>query len=67
MLPGVLVPPGDPGALADAIADWLGSPERRDVLRRAAAGRRATLPTWESTAETVAAVLREVAERPARV
>ena len=65
--PGVLVPSGDPGALADAIADWLGSAQLRDRWRRAAAGRRATLPTWESTADTVAAVLREVAERPARV
>jgi glycosyltransferase involved in cell wall biosynthesis len=66
-VPGVLVPPGDPGALADAIADWLGSRQHRDALRRAAAGRRETLPTWESTAEAVAGVLREVAERPVRV
>jgi glycosyltransferase involved in cell wall biosynthesis len=54
---GVLVPPDDPSALAAELREWLTSGERRAALRRAAAGRRATLPTWADTARAVAAAL----------
>lgn len=55
--PGQLVPPGDPAALAAALADWLGDQRRRQQLRAAAWQRRATLPGWEQTTAQVAAAL----------
>lgn len=56
-LPGMLVPPGDPAALATAIRRWLTDPGTRRRLRRAAHARRETLPGWQVTARTVADVL----------
>ena len=41
--PGLLVAPGDPGALAGAVRAWLGDAELRERLRRAARERRAAL------------------------
>jgi hypothetical protein len=55
--PGVLVPPGDPDALASALRSWLTSPSLRTSLRRRAANRRSTLTGWDRTATTVARVL----------
>ncbi|PSC02663.1 glycosyl transferase family 1 [Alsobacter soli] len=57
---GLKVPPGDPAALAQAIAALLDDPARRSALADAswAAGQR--LPRWELTAATVAAVLKGV-------
>jgi glycosyltransferase involved in cell wall biosynthesis len=55
--PGVLVRPGDPDALAVALRGWLEDPRRRDRLRRAAARRRLTLPTWSHTTAEVATAL----------
>jgi glycosyltransferase involved in cell wall biosynthesis len=55
--PGMLVPPGDPAALADALTAWLGDAELRARLRRAAGERRASLPRWSTTAAVVAGVL----------
>jgi glycosyltransferase involved in cell wall biosynthesis len=55
--PGLLVPPGDPAALAAALRRWLDEPELRTRLRTAATARAATLPRWTSTAEAVAAAL----------
>jgi glycosyltransferase involved in cell wall biosynthesis len=59
-LPGMLVEPGDPVALADALRRWLGEPELRRQLRRGARGRRATLSGWAVTSELVAGVVDRV-------
>jgi glycosyltransferase involved in cell wall biosynthesis len=55
--PGVLVPPGDPPALGAALRSWLGDPELRARLRRAARERRESLPGWSTTTSAIAAVL----------
>jgi glycosyltransferase involved in cell wall biosynthesis len=59
--PGLLVPPGDPAALAAALRAWLGDPGLRARLRRAARQRRAALQGWPATAAGVAGVLAGVA------
>lgn len=56
-LPGLLVEPGDPSALADALRRWLGDGDLRRRLRRSARDRRTTLTGWEETVERVADVL----------
>ncbi|MFI5892340.1 glycosyltransferase family 4 protein [Actinoplanes sp. NPDC051513] len=56
-LPGILVPPDDPRALADALRAWLTDPGLRERLRAAAAQRRQTLPTWDDTARRLSEVL----------
>jgi len=55
--PGLLVPPGDPAALAAAIGDWLGDERQRHRLRASARQRRSTLRGWEQTAQEVADAL----------
>ncbi|MEU7958806.1 glycosyltransferase family 4 protein [Micromonospora humida] len=55
--PGVLVPPGDPVALAGALRRWLHSADLRDRLRHAARGRRADLPGWPATVTIISQVL----------
>jgi glycosyltransferase involved in cell wall biosynthesis len=55
--PGLLVPPDDPVALADALRDWFADPERRSVLRSAARERRGMLPSWEWTTRRMETVL----------
>ena len=56
-VPGLLVPPGDPAALRDALARWLGSQELRQQLRKLARQRRATLADWAATTAVFAALL----------
>ena len=56
-VPGLLVPPADPAALAAALRRWCTEPALRAELRRAAVARRAALVRWEVTAAAVAAVL----------
>ncbi len=56
--PGQLVPPGDPDALAAALADWLGDEQHRHRLRAAARQRRSTLPGWDQTTQEIANALR---------
>jgi glycosyltransferase involved in cell wall biosynthesis len=46
---GMLVPPGDPVALADALRAWLVDPDRRRTLRQAVAERRMSLTGWGET------------------
>jgi len=51
---GVLVPPGDPVALAAALRRWLTDGSHRVALRDAARERRATLTGWDRTTALVA-------------
>ncbi|MES4902031.1 MULTISPECIES: glycosyltransferase family 4 protein [unclassified Streptomyces] len=65
-LPGVLVPPGDPAALVEALRGWLVEPGVRGRLRAAARGRRAALDGWETTARRMAGVLEQLRCEPGR-
>lgn len=56
-LPGILVPPEDPAALAGALRRWLGDPDLRQRLRRAAGERRASLTDWAGAADRLSGVL----------
>ena len=58
--PGLLVPPEDPGALADALRSWLDQPDLRARLGAAARDRRQSLGGWSATASAIAGVLAEV-------
>lgn len=60
-VPGLLVPPDDPAALAAALRGWLTDPSRRERLRASARARRTRLPTWAGTCAEVADVLDGVA------
>jgi glycosyltransferase involved in cell wall biosynthesis len=59
--PGLLVPPGDPAALAAALRRWFAEPPLRARLRAAAVARGGELPGWNATAVAVSAAL-EVAD-----
>jgi glycosyltransferase involved in cell wall biosynthesis len=59
-LPGILVQPDDPAALAGALRRWLGEPELRSRLRRSARARRTTLTSWVITSELIANVLSRI-------
>lgn len=62
--PGLLVPPDDDAALAEALRLWLTDPVLRARLRRWAADRRTRLAGWSSTVAGVADVLASVASEP---
>jgi glycosyltransferase involved in cell wall biosynthesis len=55
--PAILVPPGDPVALADALLRWLDEPEVRTHLRRSAAARRSTVDSWSVAVTAVSQAL----------
>jgi glycosyltransferase involved in cell wall biosynthesis len=59
-LPGLLVPPDSPAALAEALSAWLDDVELRRRLRQAAEQRRDTLLSWSATAERMSRVLAEL-------
>ncbi len=56
-VPGVLVPPGDPGALAGALRGWLTDAGLRQRWRAAARARRETLRGWDETTRLLNEVL----------
>ena len=56
-LPGQLVLPGDPSALATALRIWLSDERHRQRLRTAARERRSTLRGWEQTTQDIASAL----------
>ncbi|MFC6885049.1 MULTISPECIES: glycosyltransferase family 4 protein [Actinomadura] len=61
-VPGVLVPPDDADALADALRRWLTDERLRISLRASARARRTTLTGWDETSQRLAAVLHGVQE-----
>jgi len=63
-LPGLVMPPEDPAALARALRCWLTDPRLRSRLRAAARRRRRTLPDWRETGGRIGAVLAAVRDGP---
>ncbi len=55
---GVLVPPDDHLALAEALRQLLATPARRDALARKALAQSQSFPSWATTAERCADALR---------
>jgi glycosyltransferase involved in cell wall biosynthesis len=58
---GVLVPPGQPGALADALREVMSAPQRRADLIAGAHAARGSLPDWDDATRLFAAALAELA------
>jgi glycosyltransferase involved in cell wall biosynthesis len=58
--PGLLIPPDDPKALADALRSWLGDADLRARLRRSACDRRRSLRGWSTTTSTIMHVLADM-------
>jgi glycosyltransferase involved in cell wall biosynthesis len=56
--PGLLVPPGDPASLCEALRSWLEDAGLRIRLRAAARERRGSLADWSTTSSAVAEALR---------
>jgi glycosyltransferase involved in cell wall biosynthesis len=61
--PGMLVTPGDPAALTEALHRWLHDARLRERLRQAARERRATLADWSTTTDRVARLLVDAVAR----
>ncbi|MGW5127015.1 glycosyltransferase family 4 protein [Streptomyces sp. NPDC004069] len=65
-VPGILVPPEDPAALAAELRGWFGEADVRRRLKSAARGRRAALDGWATTARSLAGVLGRLPKEPRR-
>ncbi|WP_055495428.1 glycosyltransferase family 4 protein [Streptomyces sp. TP-A0356] len=65
-VPGILVPPEDPAALAAELRGWFGEADVRRRLKAAARGRRAALDGWATTARGLASVLGRLRHDPRR-
>jgi glycosyltransferase involved in cell wall biosynthesis len=65
-MPGILVPPEDPAALAAELRGWFGEADVRRRLKAAARGRRAALDGWATTARSLAGVLGRLPSEPRR-
>ncbi|WP_336318082.1 glycosyltransferase family 4 protein [Streptomyces lavendofoliae] len=63
-VPGVLVPPEDPVALAGALRHWLSEPGERRRAKVAARRRRTALAGWETTARSLARALDRLRREP---
>jgi glycosyltransferase involved in cell wall biosynthesis len=61
-VPGRLLPPEDPDALAEALRDWLTDPGLRESWRARARARRETLTGWDQTARRLADILKNIEE-----
>ena len=64
VVPGILVPPEDPAALAEALRRWFGEHELRRRLRISARHRRRMLEPWEETSRRMAGVLEQLRGEP---
>ncbi|MFD4791050.1 glycosyltransferase family 4 protein [Streptomyces sp. NPDC058459] len=65
-VPGILVPPEDPAAIAAELRGWFGEPDVRRRLKAAARGRRSALGGWAATARSLAGVLGRLPGAPRR-
>ncbi|MEW2114103.1 glycosyltransferase family 4 protein [Streptomyces sp. NPDC005474] len=65
-VPGILVPPESPAALAAELRGWFGEADVRRRLKAAARGRRAALDGWAATARSLAGVLGRIPWEPRR-
>ena len=65
-MPGILVPPENPAAIAVELRNWFGEADVRRRLKSAARSRRAALGGWAGTAQSLAAVLRRLPTEPRR-
>ncbi|WP_079106779.1 glycosyltransferase family 4 protein [Streptomyces hygroscopicus] len=65
-VPGILVDPDDPRALAAALRRWLGDPGTRRRLSAAARERRTALAGWENTTRNLADALEQLRDAPRR-
>ncbi|WP_133913788.1 glycosyltransferase family 4 protein [Streptomyces sp. NBC_00582] len=65
-MPGILVPPENPAALAAELRGWFGEADVRRRLKAAARSRRAALNGWASTAQSLAGVLGRLPGEPRR-
>ncbi|MFF7308266.1 glycosyltransferase [Streptomyces sp. NPDC008137] len=65
-VPGILVPPENPAAIAAELRGWFGEADVRRRLKAAARSRRASLAGWATTAQSLAAVLRRLPNEPRR-
>ncbi|MEE1754587.1 glycosyltransferase family 4 protein [Streptomyces sp. SP18CS02] len=63
-VPGALVAPRDPTALAAALRRWLSEPGERHRAKVAARRRRTALAGWESTARSLARALEQLRQEP---
>ncbi|MFJ7175445.1 glycosyltransferase family 4 protein [Streptomyces massasporeus] len=63
-VPGILVPPENPAAIAAELRGWFGEADVRRRLKAAARSRRAALDGWATTAQSLAAVLRRLPTEP---
>ncbi|MFE4817073.1 hypothetical protein ACFRFU_11685, partial [Streptomyces sp. NPDC056704] len=65
-VPGILVPPENPAALAAELRGWFGEADVRRRLKAAARSRRAALDGWATTARSLAGVLGRLPQQPRR-
>ncbi|MDT0439571.1 MULTISPECIES: glycosyltransferase family 4 protein [Streptomyces] len=65
-VPGILVPPENPAAIANELRGWFGEADVRRRLKAAARGRRAALDGWATTARSLAGVLGRLPSEPRR-